>query len=501
MICLELAPVFWSILFILLLLLYKWNYSKPKKNLPPSPKKLPLIGNLHQLGPYPHRSLQSLSRHHGPLMLLHLGSVPVLVVSTADAAREIMKTQDLIFSNRPKLRIPDKLLYSCKDVSFAPYGEYWRDVRSICVLQLLSNKRVQSFRHVRETETSLMIQKIKLQESSSVVNLSDVFSTLTNDIVCKAAFGRKYNNTNSNSDGQQQCFKVLLAEFVELLGRFSVGDYIPWLGWIDGINGLSRRVEKVAKEFDQFLEGVISEKKLDKDHKGSDFVDILIEIQKESEDTSHPIENDVIKALILDMFAAGTDTTSSALVWTMTELLRHPNTLKNLQNEVKEVTAAGKEEITEDDLDKMHYLKAVIKESLRLHSPLPLLVPRESTEDTKVMGYEIAARTQVIINAWAISRDPLLWEDPQEFKPERFLKTSIDFKGVHFELIPFGAGRRGCPGLMFAVAVIELALAKLVHKFNIGLPKGETEKDLDISEVNGITVHKKHPLLVVINPR
>ncbi|KAK4489015.1 hypothetical protein RD792_004807 [Penstemon davidsonii] len=429
-------------------------------------------------------------------MLLHLGRVPVLVVSTADAAREIMKTQDLIFSNRPKLRIPDKILYSCKDVSFAPYGEYWRHVRSICVLQLLSNKRVQSFRHVRETETSLMIQKIKLQESSSVVNLSDVFSTLTNDIVCKAAFGRKYNN----SDGQQ--FKVLLAEFVELLGRFSVGDYVPWLGWIDGINGLSTRVDKVAKEFDQFLEGVILEKKLDgmvhKDHKGSDFVDILIQIQRESEDTSHPIENDVIKALILDMFAAGTDTTSSVLVWTMTELLRHPNTLKKLQNEV---TTAGKEEITEDDLDKMHYLKAVIKESLRLHTPLPLLVPRESTEDTKVMGYEIAARTQVIINAWAISRDPLLWEDPQEFKPERFLETSIDFKGVHFELIPFGAGRRGCPGLTFAVAVNELALAKLVHKFNIGLPNGETEKDLDISEVNGITVHKKHPLLVVINPR
>ncbi|KAK6148273.1 hypothetical protein DH2020_019185 [Rehmannia glutinosa] len=446
------------------------------KNLPPSPRKLPIIGNLHQLGKSPHRSLQSLSNRYGQLLLLHFGHVPVVVASSADAAREIMKNQDLIFSNRPKLSIPDKLIYGSRDVAFAPYGEYWRQVRSICVLQLLSNKRVQSFRRVRQEETSAMVEKIRqLGFSSSVVNLSDVLVSLTNDVVCRVALGRKYSD-----HGEDKMFKDFLVEFVELLGATSLGDYIPWLGWIDRVNGLDARLEKVAKLFDEFLEIVIQEHKDRKKREEVggdaelDFVDILLQFQEETKGSTL-VEDDTIKALILDMFAAGTDTTVSALEWAIAELIENPRTMKILQNEVRKVVGR-KEEIDEDHLEKMMYLKAVIKESLRLHSPIPLLVPRESTQDTKVMGYDIAARTR------------------------RFLDSSIDFKGLHFELIPFGAGRRGCPGIAFAVAVDELALAKLVHKFNFALPNGRRGEDLEMSETTGLTVHKKLPLLVVATP-
>ncbi|KAI3454400.1 hypothetical protein Pfo_011063 [Paulownia fortunei] len=360
-----LIPIFPLALF--LIFLHKWRRNDAltaRKSLPPSPRKLPVIGNLHQLGLLPHRSLQSLSRHYGPLMLLHLGRVPVLVVSSADAAREIMKNQDLIFSNRPKLSIPDKLFYGSKDVAFAPYGEYWRQVRSTCVLQLLSVRRVQSFRRVREEETSLMIEKIR-QLGSSVINLSDILVLLTNDIVCRVALGRKYS---IGEEGKK--FKMLLSEAVELLGTSCVGDYIPWLAWISRVSGLDAKVVKLAKEFDEFLESVVEEHRSKKNGErargdsrseatGSDFVDILLEIQRENKDSS-PIENDAIKAIIFDMFAAGTDTTHSALEWIMAELLRHPNTMEKLQKEVREV-AGGKEEITGDDLEKMHYLKAVIK--------------------------------------------------------------------------------------------------------------------------------------------
>ncbi|CDP21568.1 unnamed protein product [Coffea canephora] len=182
----------------------------------------------------------------------------------------------------------------------------------------------------------------------------------------------------------------------------------------------------------------------------------------------------------------------------MTEILRHPIVLKKLQTEIRGVVGR-KEEISEADLEKMHYLKAVTKETLRLHPPIPLLVPREAREDVKIMGYDIAAGTMVIINAWAIGRDPAYWDEPENFKPERFLDSSVDFKGHDFQLIPFGAGRRGCPGIAFAVASNELVLANLVSKFDWQFP-GAQGKELDIKECPGVAVRRKIPLLVIPSP-
>ncbi|XP_059658921.1 cytochrome P450 71A3-like [Cornus florida] len=496
------------LLFFSIFFLFKWlPTSKPQRNLPPSPPKLPIIGNLHQLGSFPHRSLQSLAQQYGPLMLLHLGSKRVLIASSADAAREVMKTHDLIFSNRPKSSVGSRIFYDKKDVAFSPYGEYWRQLKSISMLNLLSNRRVQSYRRVREEETTLLTEKIKqASSSSSVVNLSEMFASLSNNVVSRVALGRKYGE--SSKSGRK--FKELLKDVGELFSAFNVGDYIPWLVWLNQIRGLNAKVEKIAKELDEFLEGVIEDhmdsKKKESNGGGSidqaknqqDFVDVLLEIQRENMQEFF-LQRDSIKALIVDMFAAGTDTTSTALEWTMTELLRHPKAMKELQNEVQGI-ARGKPEITEDDIEKMQYLKAVIKESMRLHPPVPLLLPRESTQDVKVMGYDIATGTQVIINAWAIARDSSLWEEAEDFRPQRFLKTSTDFKGHDIELIPFGAGRRGCPGIQFARTVNELALANVVHQFDFTAPGGAREEDFDITEAPGITIHKKYPLLAFATP-
>ena len=196
----------------------------------------------------------------------------------------------------------------------------------------------------------------------------------------------------------------------------------------------------------------------------------------------------------------GTDTTHMLMDWVMAELIRKPKILEKLQDEVRQVIQ-GKSEVTEDDLPRMPYLKAVIKETSRLHCPLPLLVPRQSTQDINLMGYNISAGTQVIVNAWAIGRDPNIWDNPKEFQPERFLKSSIDFRGFHFELIPFGGGRRSCPGISFATVVTELALARLLHNFNFSLPDGVTPEDIDMTEAAGsINVSRKLPLLLVVSP-
>ncbi|KAL6533756.1 hypothetical protein OROHE_013601 [Orobanche hederae] len=488
-------PAIYIASFLLFLYIWWWHkYNKaspPPKRLPPSPRKLPLIGNLHQLGLYPHRSLQSLSKRYGPLMLLHLGVKPVLIVSSVDAAREIMKNQDVIFSNRPRLSMADRLFYSGKNIGFAPYGDYWRKMRSICVLHLLSNTRVQSFRRVREEETSIMVENIR-KSRSPVVNLSETVVSLANGVISRVALGRTYI---VGEQGRKN--KALFRELTQLAGTFCVRDSVPWLGWIDRLNGLDARVESMAKRVDEFMEGVVQEhRSTKKGQRESNFVDILLQLQRKNKDS---LDDDSLKGVILDMFGAGTETISTTLEWTMAELIKNPRSMKILKEEVRRV-AGTRREVDEDDLEKMHYLKAVLKEGLRLHTPAPSLLPRASTHDTQVMGYDIAAGTQIIINAWTISRDPALWENPEEFKPERFLNTSIDYKGQHFELIPFGAGRRICPGIEFAVAVSELALAKLVHAFDFDLPDGTRKEDLEMAESNGIAVHKKHPLVVVPSP-
>ncbi|KAL2463745.1 Cytochrome [Forsythia ovata] len=196
-----------------------------------------------------------------------------------------------------------------------------------------------------------------------------------------------------------------------------------------------------------------------------------------------------------DVFVGGTDTTSTVLEWAMTELLRHPIIMDKLQNEVRGILN-GKQNIADNDLEKMLLLKAVIKETLRYHSSIPFLA-RITGQDVQIMGYDIAAGTMIIINSWAIGRDPESWEESGKFQPERFLNSSIDFKGLDFQLIPFGAGRRRCPGIGFAMANIEFALASIVQKFDWKLPNGEKEEDLDMTEHPGITVHRKKPLLAV----
>ncbi|KAL7098384.1 hypothetical protein ACP275_09G014300 [Erythranthe tilingii] len=201
----------------------------------------------------------------------------------------------------------------------------------------------------------------------------------------------------------------------------------------------------------------------------------------------------------MDIIAGGTDTSAATLEWTMSELLRHPIALKTLQNEVREITR-GKNVITEKDVVKMHYLKTVVKETLRLHPPVPLLLARVARENIKVMGYDISVGTMVLTNTWAIGRDSDSWNEPEKFTPARFLTSSVDFKGLDFELIPFGAGRRGCPGIAFAMAGIELVLANVVQKFEWELPKGTTCESLDMTEQPGFTTHRKNPLLAVATP-
>lgn len=472
--------------------------------LPPGPWKLPIIGNLHQLGSMPHHSLRKLSQKHGPLMSLKLGSIPTLVISSSDIAREVFKAHDLAFSGRPPLYAAKKLSYGFSDMVFAPYGEYWRQVRRVCVLELLSLKRVQSFRAIRECEVASLIASIRrlVSSSSSSINLSELIFGLSNSITYRVIFGDKYAGNGSGNGVGRNKFHDIFEVTQELIGGFCVADFFPWLEWINAITGLKSRLQKNFEELDMFYSQVIEEHMTERSSgpEGEDLVHVLLRLQKEQTHGSTFSSMDCIKGVLTDIFIAGTDTSSAAIIWTMTELMRNATVLSKAQQELQMVVGE-KTMVEEADLEQLVYLKLVIKESLRLHSPAPLLVPRETTESCNIRGYTIPSKTRVFINASAIATDPMNWEKPTDFWPERFTDSATDFREQDFDLIPFGIGRRGCPGVNFALLVVELTLANLLHCFDWELPTGMEVKDLDVEEAFGLTVHKKNPLCLVAKPR
>ncbi|KAI3499159.1 hypothetical protein L1887_34955 [Cichorium endivia] len=493
-------------LFLGAAFLIRWYNSRPvtiTKKLPPSPPTLPIIGNLHQLGALVHQSFFSLARRYGDsLMLLHIGSVPSLVVSSTEAAREIMKTHDLAFASRPTTRMFRAISYDLKEITVAPYGEYWRQAKSILTLQLLSNKKVQSFDGLREKIIGDCLSKItQCFLSNKPADLSDLFSSLTNDVTCMATFGKTYNEGEIGKK-----FKKIMQEFSEVLGSFYFEDSIPQLAVVDRLTGLRAKVDRVAVDFDEFLQNVVDETLSKKSNNpnpvGEDgvetFIDALLKIQKD-DILGITIDADVIKALLLDAYVAGTDTSSSVLEWAMTELLLNRDCLEKVQDEIRKVLD-GKKDITDEDVDKMKYLKCVIMEATRLHPPLPVLPPRVARHDANVMGYDIAEGTRVYVNVYAIMRDPKVWDKAETFIPERFLDSSIDFVRHNFELLTFGAGRRSCPGRIFAMAINEKVLANVLYRFDWALPQGVRAEDVDMKETFGLANHRKVPLLAVGTP-
>ncbi|XP_059669700.1 desmethyl-deoxy-podophyllotoxin synthase-like [Cornus florida] len=491
-------PVIFTFLFFLFMLLKTMITSSPR--LPPGPRKLPLIGNLHQfVGSLPHRGLRDLAMKYGPLMHLRLGQLSFVVITSAEYAKEVMKTHDIIFASRPCSLATD--IISKNDIAFAPYGDHWRQLRKLCILELLSAKRVQSFRPIREEAISNLIQSIATHTAGSLCNLTEKIFSMTYNITTKTAVGKKF-------DGQEE-FIGLVRDTIQLSGGFTVADLFPSIKLIALITGLKPRAEETHRKLDKVFDKIIDEHKARKvatqtgDIHGEadqeDLVDVLLRVQ-EQVNLDIPLDMTTVKAVILDMFIAGVETSSTTLIWAMSEMLKNPRVMEKAQAEVRRVVCQKGNILNEDDLRDLNYLRLIIKETLRIHTPGALLLPRESRERCEINGYEIPAKTQVIVNAWAIARDPENWSDPESFQPERFLDSSVDYKGTHFQYTPFGAGRRICPGMSFGIANIELPLANLLYQFDWKLPDGEKQEDLDMTEVFGAAVGRKRDLCVIPIP-
>ncbi|TVU11381.1 hypothetical protein EJB05_44966, partial [Eragrostis curvula] len=462
----------------------------PGLRLPPGPWQLPIIGSLHHLrGGLLHRVMGDLSKRYGPLMFLKIGEVPVVVASSREAAREILKTHDTVFATRPQTPTVKLLSEGSPGLALAPYGEQWRQFRRICMVELLSAKRVQSFRTVREDEALRLVRSVS-SSPTPLVNLGDLLSTYVLDISVRCIMGDRFK--------ERDTFLRQLEKDMELLGGFSLTDIFPSSRLVQALSSAPREAEAHHNEVLKLMDGVLSEhmeKRSSKTPHRDDFIDVLVRIQREE----GTLSTGAIKGLIHDLFSAGGETATVLLQWIMAELMRNPDAMTKAQDEVRAVFSKMMK-VTEEGLTELSYLRCVINEALRLHPPGGFLIPRESREQCRILGYDVPKGATVMINIWAISRDREYWDEPEVFRPERFEESKIDLKGNDFEFTPFGAGRRICPGISFALANIELALANMLFYFKWSLPDGVSCTDVDMTEAAGLVNRRKSPLYLKATP-
>ncbi|KAI3451090.1 hypothetical protein Pfo_007755 [Paulownia fortunei] len=480
-----------SVIVFLYLLQQLLNLEKKKKR-PPGPKGLPILGHFHLLGKNPHQDLHRLAQKHGPIMYMRFGSVPTIVVSSPAAAEIILKTHDLVFANRPHHEASKYLGYEQRNIVFGKYGAYWRNMRKLCTLELLSNLKISQFQPMRKAELGLLVSSLKqAAEVHETVDMSLRITSLSADMTCLMVFGKKFADRDLDEKG----FKEVMKETMEEAAAFNLGDYFPYLRGLD-LQGSARRLKNLSKIFDGFLERIIDDHVQNKkeEKQTQDFVDTMMAIM-ESGEAGFDFDRRHVKAVLLDMLLAGMDTSAAAVEWVLSEVIRHPAVTKKLQKELEEIVGMD-QMVEESHLSNLKYLDCVVRESLRLHPVGPLLI-HESMEDCEVDGFHIPKKSRVLINVWAIGRDPNAWTDPERFSPDRFLGSNVDLRGRDFQLIPFGSGRRGCPGLQLGLTMVQLMVAQLVHCFDWDLPDGMLHSELDMSENFGlVTARAKHLMAI-----
>ncbi|QCD97483.1 flavonoid 3'-monooxygenase [Vigna unguiculata] len=476
-----------------------WRKQK-KTLLPPTPMALPIIGHLHLLSTIPHRDFHDLSIRYGPIMHLFLGSVPCVVASTAEAAKEFHKTHESSFFNRPAQTLAiETLTYGFQGFTFAPYGPYWKFMKKLCMSELLGGHMLEQLLPVRQQENKRFIQRL-LQKgvAGEAVDFGGELMTLSNNIVSRMTVG----HTSTEKE-----LTKLVADAAELLGQFNISDFIWFLKRFD-LQGFNVRLKKTRDRFDAVLDRIIKQREEERRNKKEtggtrpfkDMLDVLLDIF-EDESSEMKLNKDNMKSFILEIFVAGTDSTSLTIEWAMSELINHPHVLEKARLEIDAVV--GKSRIVEEsDIKNLPYLQAIVKETLRLHPPVPLNL-RESSTSEVVCGYNIPPKTRLFINIWAVGRDPNQWKNPLEFMPERFIdengRSEFDVRGQSYNLLPFGSGRRRCPGISLALHVVHVNLGALIQCFQLKVNGGDGKVDME--EKPGLTLPRAHPLICVPVPR
>ncbi|KAI3796979.1 hypothetical protein L1987_39666 [Smallanthus sonchifolius] len=488
--------------FVVLSLLWvRWAIHRRVEKLPPGPTPWPVVGNIFQLGfvKVPHKSFAQLALVHGPdIMTLWLGSMCTVVISSNEAACEMFKNHDVVLAGRK--------VYECMKGDFgdemgsmitAQYGANWRLLRKLSTTEFFLNSRLDATSSVRTRCIDKLVESIQ-DASGNSIDVGRFFFLMAFNLIGNLMFSKDLLDPKSKKGAE---FFYHAGMVMEYAGKPNVSDFMPLLKRLDP-QGIRKNMQNHVREAFRIAGGFIAERmesSVDKETK--DYLDVLLEYRGDGVEGPSKFSSTTINIIVFEMFTAGTDTTTSTLEWAMAELLHNHHTYKILQTEVRNVVSRNGK-LEEKHIEDLPYLKAVIKETLRLHPPLPFLVPHKAMESCMMLGYNIPKETQVLVNVWAIGRDPRTWEDALEFKPERFLDHDkmVDYKGHNFEFIPFGSGRRMCPAIPLASRVLPLALGTLLHKFDWVLGDGLKPAEMDMNERMGITLRKAIPLKAIPMP-
>ncbi|XP_022015533.1 cytochrome P450 81Q32 [Helianthus annuus] len=490
----EIPSLYISLLLLVASYLFTYHIRRKSSNHPPTIfPTLPIIGHLYLLKPPLYRTLAKISAKFGPILHLQFGSRGVLVINSPSLAEQCFTKNDITFANRPRMLFGKIAGNDWKSLVWSPYGDNWRNLRRIASVELLSIHRLNEFHDIRVDEGKLLVRK--LMSSSSPVNVKFVFYELTLNVMMRMISGKRYFGGDiSEMVDEGRRFREILDETFRLASATNVVDYLPFLSWF-GMTGLEKKLAEFRVKRDAFFQELIEQLRKPKSENmktKKTMIEVLLSLQEAEPEYYN---DEMIRSFVLVFLSAGTDTTAGTMEWAMALLLNHPNVITKAQNEID--TNIGKHRLVdESDIVNLPYLRCIINETLRMYPAGPLLVPRESSKDCVIGGYNIPGRTMLLVNQWAIHRDPKFWTDPKSFNPERF--KGLEAMRDGFKYMPFGSGRRSCPGEGLAVRMMALTIGLLIQCFDW---ERISEKKVDMTEGYGITLPKAEPLLAKCKPR
>nr|GMD43505.1 cytochrome P450 82C4-like [Ipomoea batatas] len=474
-----------SILGIATLVVVWFSWRKQSKILPPEAGGAwPIIGHLHHFRTSVPlvKTLSEWADKYGPVFTIRLGISRILVVSSWEAVRDCFATNDKLLAARPTTCAGKYLGYDYAVFTFSTNNSYWRRVRKLVVVELLSSRRLEKLKHVWVSELQ--------------TNIKELYTSIV--------AGRRYEYRSDGVINEEAlCLKKVFRQVMYLWGEFVSGDAIfpLWFfRWLD-YEGHVKSMKRAAKEVDAILQDWVDVRRKEmRSNEDQKFIDVMLSMIDDQFTKGYNYSRDtVIKAVVLSMLQDASETFASHLTWILAVLLKHPESLMRVQEEID--TNIGKERWAEDyDINNLPYLQAVVKETLRIYPPGPYLAPHEAVKDCIVDGYHIPKGTQLYVNVWRLHRDPKIWSDPEKFLPERFMRTleGEAAQNRQYQFVPFGLGRRSCPGMLYATQITHVAVARLFQGFNFSTIPNVT---LDMTEGGGITLPKLTPLKVLVTPR
>ncbi|KAK1436566.1 hypothetical protein QVD17_02347 [Tagetes erecta] len=498
--------------FAIILLIYCLSFFYKTTTSPPEASGAwPIIGHFKVFNgsDLPHVALASMADQYGPMFTIRLGIRKVLVVSNWEIVKDIFTTHDVNISNRPNYIAAKILGRDGASFSFTPYGPYWRGMRKIISQELLSNSRLEKLKHVRLSELESAITNInelwrerRDGQGKVLVDMKKWFGELNMNTMLKVVAGKRYTGGEGEDEEEMVICRRVIRDWFQYFGQFLVADALPFLDWLD-LGGYKKTIKRVARELDSMVGKWLEEHRCRGSARDAtevnDFMDVMIQVVDEDDLAGYNIDT-VIKGTCETLIAGGADTTTVMLTWTLSLLLNNGYALRRAQEEL-DMQVGKDRQVNESDIKNLVYLQAIVKETLRLYPATFLNPPRAFTNDCTIAGYHVPKGTWLLINTWKLHRDPKIWSDPCEFRPERFLSPNhknLDVKGTDFELIPFGAGRRHCPGVYLAGQMLHMILATFLQNFEMSTPNGAP---IDMSATSGLTNAMASPLEVLLSPR